>query len=203
MKPLLSILAITLLSVCNAMSEDDKKPATMPEVPKGAEVATLGAGCFWCIEAVYDQIDGVHSVTSGYMGGTLNNPTYQQICTGTTGHAEVVQVVFDPKKLTYGKLLEWFWALHDPTTLNRQGADVGTQYRSAIYFHSEEQKKAAEASKKAAAADFKSPIVTEITKLETFYPAEKYHQDFYVQNKSNGYCRAIISPKLEKLKLEK
>ncbi|MEP4079358.1 peptide-methionine (S)-S-oxide reductase MsrA [Haloferula sp.] len=203
MKPLLSILAVVLFSACNAMSEEDKKPAPIPEVPKGAEVVTLGAGCFWCIEAVYDQIDGVHSVTSGYMGGSVNNPTYEQICTGTTGHAEVVQVVFDPEKLKLEKLLEWFWALHDPTTLNRQGADVGTQYRSAIFYHTDEQKKAAEASKKAAASDFKNPIVTEITKVEHFYPAENYHQDFYVQNKSNGYCRAVISPKLEKLKLEK
>ena len=202
MKPLLSFLAALILTSCNAMSEEDKKPAPMPEVPEGAEVATLGAGCFWCVEAVYDQIEGVYSSTSGYMGGTVNNPTYQQICTGTTGHAEVVQVVFDPKKLSYGKLLEWFWALHDPTTLNRQGADVGTQYRSAIYYHSDTQKKTAEASMSAAASDFKKPIVTEITKLETFYPAEQYHQDFYFQNKSNGYCRAVISPKLEKLKLK-
>jgi peptide-methionine (S)-S-oxide reductase len=202
MKPLLSFIAVAIFSSCNAMSEEDKKPAALPKVPEGAEVATLGAGCFWCTEAVYDQIDGVYSSTSGYMGGTVNNPTYQQICTGTTGHAEVVQVVFDPKKLTYGKLLEWFWALHDPTTLNRQGADVGTQYRSAIFYHSEEQKKTAEASKKAAASDFKDPIVTEITKAETFFPAENYHQDFYFQNKTNGYCRAVISPKLEKLKLK-
>lgn len=203
MKPLLSLLAVAILSACNAMSEEDKKPAALPEVPKGAEIATLGAGCFWCVEAVYDQIDGVYSSTSGYMGGTVNNPTYEQICTGTTGHAEVVQVVFDPKKLSYTKLLEWFWALHDPTTLNRQGADVGTQYRSAIFYHSDDQKKAAEASKMAAASDFNNPIVTEITKLETFYPAENYHQDFYFQNKTNGYCRAVISPKLEKLKLKK
>ena len=203
MKSLLFILALTIPTACNAMSEDDKKPAALPAVPKAAEVVTLGAGCFWCIEAVYDQIDGVYSTTSGYMGGTVNNPTYDQICTGTTGHAEVVQVVFDPEKLKFEKLLEWFWALHDPTTLNRQGADVGTQYRSAIFYHSEEQKKKAEASKKAAAPDYKSPIVTEITKLETFYPAENYHQDFYAQNKTNGYCRAVISPKLEKLKLEK
>jgi peptide-methionine (S)-S-oxide reductase len=202
MKPLFSFLAAAILSSCNAMSEEDKKPAPMPEVPEGAEVATLGAGCFWCVEAVYDQIDGVYSSTSGYMGGTVNNPTYEQICTGTTGHAEVVQVVFDPKKLSYGKLLEWFWALHDPTTLNRQGADVGTQYRSAIYYHSDEQRKTAEASKKAAASDFKSPIVTEITEKETFYPAENYHQGFYFQNKNNGYCRAVISPKLKKLKLD-
>ncbi|MGB6220710.1 peptide-methionine (S)-S-oxide reductase MsrA, partial [Haloferula sp.] len=155
MKTLLPILTIILFTACNAMSDDKKQPAPMPEIPEGAEVATLGAGCFWCVEAVYDQIDGVYSSTSGYTGGTVNNPTYEQICTGTTGHAEVVKVVFDPKKLSYEKLLEWFWALHDPTTLNRQGADVGTQYRSAIYYHSEEQKAAAEKSKKEAAADFK------------------------------------------------
>lgn len=202
MKKLLSTLAIAILTSCNAMSEEDKKPAPMPEVPDGAEIATLGAGCFWCTEAVYDQIEGVYSSTSGYMGGSVNNPTYQQICTGTTGHAEVVRVVFDPKKLSYEKLLEWFWALHDPTTLNRQGADVGTQYRSAIFYHSDEQKKQAEASKKAAADDFTDPIVTEITEASTFFPAENYHQDYYFQNKNQGYCRAVISPKLKKLKLD-
>lgn len=202
MKALFSLLTLTLLTACNAMSEEDKKPAPMPEVPDGAEVATLGAGCFWCVEAVYDQIDGVYSSTSGYMGGKVKNPTYQQVCSGSTGHAEVVQVVFDPEKLSYEKLLEWFWALHDPTTLNRQGADVGTQYRSVIFYHSDEQKKIAEASKKKAASDFKDPIVTEITETDTFYPAENYHQEYYFQNKNQGYCRAVISPKLKKLKLD-
>ena len=203
MKALLTLAAAAVLTSCNAMSEEAKKPAPMPEVPAGHEVATLGAGCFWCVEAVYKQLDGVASVTSGYMGGQVDNPTYEQICTGTTGHAEVVQVVFDPAKISFEKVLAWFWQLHDPTTLNRQGADVGTQYRSAIFVHSDSQKQVAEASKKAAQEDFTDPIVTEITPATTFYPAEIYHQDYYFQNKSkNGYCRVVIEPKLKKLKLD-
>lgn len=166
-------------------------------------MATLGAGCFWCIEAAYGQIDGVYSATSGYMGGHVADPTYEDVVGGATGHAEVVHVVFDPKKITYERVLAWFWDLHDPTTLNRQGNDVGTQYRSAIFFHSEEQKKVAEASKAAAAANFDSPIVTEITKAGRFYPGEKYHQGYYFENKSkNPYCRFVIEPKLKKLKLD-
>jgi len=178
-------------------------PAEPAKIPEGAEVATLGAGCFWCIEAAYRQLDGVYSAISGYTGGTVDNPTYEQICGGDTGHAEVVQVVFDPKKISYEKILAWFWDLHDPTTLNRQGNDVGTQYRSAIYYHSDEQKKIAEASKSAAAEHFKDPIVTEITKAPKFYPAESYHQNYYFENKSkNPYCRFVIEPKLKKLKLD-
>lgn len=200
------LLFLPTLASCEpekAMSEDAKKPAPMPKVPEGAETLTLGAGCFWCIEAAYKQLDGVYSATSGYMGGTTANPTYEQICDGTTGHAEVVQVVFDPKKISGEKILTWFWDLHDPTTLNRQGNDVGTQYRSAIYYTTDAQKELAEASKKAAQAKFSSPIVTEITKAGTFYPAENYHQDYYFQNKSkNGYCRVVIEPKLKKLKLD-
>lgn len=175
----------------------------MPKVPEGAETAVLGAGCFWCVEAAYRQLEGVLSVTSGYMGGHVKNPTYEQVCTKTTGHAEVTYVVFDPKKITYERILAWFWDLHDPTTLNRQGADEGPQYRSAIFYTSEAQKKTAEASKAAAASNFKNPIVTEITKADTFYPAENYHQDYYFQNKSrNGYCRMVIEPKLKKLNLK-
>lgn len=185
------------------MSEEDKKPAPMPEVPKGAEVITLGAGCFWCVEVVFEQLDGVYSSTSGYMGGTVANPTYEAVCQGTTGHAEVVKVVYDPKTIKLEEILAWFWKAHDPTTLNRQGADVGTQYRSAIYYQDDAQKKIAETSKKSAQSDFTSPIVTEITKASTFYPAEGYHQDFYLQNKKkNGYCRLVIEPKLKKLKLD-
>jgi len=199
-------LFIPTLASCEpekAMPADAKLPAPAPKVPEGSEVITLGAGCFWCIEAAYRQLDGVHAAVSGYMGGTVADPTYEQICEGTTGHAEVVQVVFDPKKITAEKILAWFWDLHDPTTLNRQGADVGTQYRSAIFYHSDAQKTVAEASKKAAQANFKDPIVTEITKAPVFYPAENYHQDFYFQNKSNnGYCRVVVEPKLKKLKLK-
>ncbi|RYD21249.1 MAG: peptide-methionine (S)-S-oxide reductase [Verrucomicrobiaceae bacterium] len=200
------LMLIPTLASCEpekAMTESDKQPAKMPEVPAGAEVATLGAGCFWCIETAYRQLDGVYSATSGYMGGATKNPTYEEICSGDSGHAEVVHVVFDPKKISYEKVLAWFWDLHDPTTLNRQGNDIGTQYRSAIYYYSDEQKKVAEASKAAAKANFKDPIVTEITKASQFYPAENYHQNYYNQNKSkNSYCRYVIEPKLKKLKLE-
>ncbi len=170
------------------------------------EIATFGAGCFWCVEAVLEQLPGVIDVTSGYMGGQVPNPTYRQVCDGDTGHAEVVQVTFDPSKLSYEDLLGWFFKLHDPTTLNRQGGDVGTQYRSAIFWHSEAQRDTAIKKKAAleAAKTFGRPIVTEITKADTYYPAEVYHQDYYRQNKSsNPYCRAVITPKLDKLGLEK
>ena len=197
---------ISTLASCEPekpMTAADKEPAKMPQVPPGAEIATLGAGCFWCIEAAYNQLDGVYSAISGYTGGAMKNPTYDDICTGASGHAEVVYVVFDPAKISYEKVLAWFWDLHDPTTLNRQGNDAGTQYRSAIYYHSDSQKKIAEASKAAAQANFKTPIVTEITKAGEFYPAESYHQNYYKENKSkNSYCRFVIEPKLKKLKLE-
>lgn len=201
----LILAIIPMLASCEPEKKNPEamKPAHIPTVPAGAETATLGAGCYWCIEAAYRQLDGVYSATSGFMGGTVNDPTYEQVCEGNTGHAEVVQVVFDPKKITYEKILAWFWDLHDPTTLNRQGNDVGTQYRSVIFHHSDEQKKTAEASKAAAAKNFKDPIVTEITKAGIFYPAPQYHQDYYFQNKSkNGYCKYIIEPKLKKLKLD-
>jgi peptide-methionine (S)-S-oxide reductase len=186
-----------------AQAADPKKPAPLPEVPAGAQLATLGTGCFWCTEAIFQQIPGVLSATSGYMGGHKENPTYQEVCEETTGHAEVIQVVFDPKKLTYPELLEWFWQSHDPTQLNRQGADVGTQYRSAIFFHSPEQETAAVAALEKAQKDFPERIVTEITKASVFYPAENYHQDYYFLNKNkNGYCASVISPKLRKLKLK-
>lgn len=204
-----SMLSLLLLLPTLASCEPEKPmikdetPAPMPKVPEGAEVVTLGAGCFWCIEAAFKQIPGVLSVTSGYMGGTVKKPTYQQVCEEDTGHAEVVQVVFDPKKTSFDTVLGWFWKMHDPTTLNRQGADVGTQYRSAIFYSTDAQKTAAEESKKKAQADFTDPIVTEITKASEFWPAENYHQDYYFQNKNkNGYCRMVIEPKLKKLKLD-
>jgi peptide-methionine (S)-S-oxide reductase len=200
------LLLIPTLASCEpekVMTEKDKQAAKAPEVPAGAEVVTLGAGCFWCVEAAYKQVDGVISATSGYMGGTKKDPSYEDICSGGTGHAEVVQVVFDPKKIAFEKVLAWFWDLHDPTTLNRQGNDTGTQYRSAIFYHSGAQKKIAEVSKTAAQANFKDPIVTEITKASEFYPAENYHQNYYKENKSkNPYCRFVIEPKLKKLKLD-
>ncbi len=163
------------------------------------ELATLGAGCFWCVEAVFERLDGVKSVTSGYAGGKSANPTYDEVCTGASGHAEVAQIEFDPKKLTFEKLLETFWEAHDPTTLNRQGADTGTQYRSVIFYHSEAQKIAAEKSKKAAQPAFPSPIVTEISALPKFYKAENYHQDYFRNNPNGRYCQLVIRPKLEKL----
>ena len=189
----------------NPSQEPSKEsPGTEKEGPR-TEIVTLGAGCFWCIEAVLEQIDGISDVTSGYMGGTIENPTYEQICTGLTGHAEVVEVTFDPEVISFTAVLEYFWKLHDPTTLNRQGNDVGTQYRSAIFYHSEEQRLLAEKAlkDKDEKGVFNSPIVTEITKIEKFYPAEKYHQDYYRNNKAAPYCRFVITPKLDKLGLEK
>ncbi len=168
------------------------------------EKATLGAGCFWCIEAVFQNLKGVQSVVSGYTGGQVENPTYEQICTGTTGHAEVAQIIFDPALISFEDLLYVFWRTHDPTTFNRQGADVGTQYRSAIFFDNEEQKKIAEKSKaKTDASDlWPEPIVTEISQLDKFYNAEEYHQDYYKLNPNQPYCRLVIDPKIRKLKKE-
>lgn len=165
------------------------------------EKATLAGGCFWCIEAVYKRISGVVSVTSGYAGGHVSNPTYKEVCTGQTGHAEVVQIEFDPTIISYEQILDLFWEAHDPTTLNRQGADVGTQYRSAIYYHNDEQRKRAQESKEKAQAKFSDPIVTEISELDNFYPAEEYHQDYFDLNPQAGYCRVVIEPKLKKLGL--
>ncbi|HXG37513.1 MAG TPA: peptide-methionine (S)-S-oxide reductase MsrA [Bacteroidota bacterium] len=166
------------------------------------EQATLGAGCFWCVEAVFERLDGVKSVEAGYAGGTKANPTYEEVCTGTTGHAEVARITFDPSKISYETILEWFWKSHDPTTLNRQGADVGTQYRSVIFYHNDQQKAIAEQSKRKAQAMFNDPIVTEIQPLKAFYVAENYHQDYYRNNPNAPYCTFVIRPKLKKLKLE-
>jgi peptide-methionine (S)-S-oxide reductase len=162
------------------------------------EIATLGGGCFWCTEAVFQMLPGVKSVTSGYAGGTKENPTYKDVCAGDTGHAEVNQIEFDPKVLSYEKLLETFWEAHDPTTLNRQGNDSGTQYRSVIFYSSEAQRVAAEKSKAEAQKQLSRPIVTEIVPLKKFYKAENYHQDYYRDNPSQPYCRMVIRPKVEK-----
>ncbi len=195
--------SITLLMADLSKPGEATKPAPMPKVPPGAELITLGAGCFWCTEAVYQQIPGVLSVTSGYMGGQIKNPTYEQVCTGETGHAEVAQLVFDPKVTSLEKILATFWHIHDPTSLNRQGADAGTQYRSAIFYHSDAQKSVAEKSKGEASKEFSKPIVTEIAKATEFYPAENYHQDYYRLNKNrNPYCQRIIAPKLKKVGLQ-
>ena len=166
------------------------------------ETATLGGGCFWCLEAVYDQVRGVEDVVSGYSGGFVLNPTYRQVCDGKTGHAEVVRVEFDPTVITFREILEIFFAIHDPTTLNRQGADVGPQYRSAIFYHSPEQKATAQAviAELNAAKVFDKPIVTEVTGVTKFYPAEDYHQEYYVNNTRQPYCRVVISPKVAKLR---
>jgi peptide-methionine (S)-S-oxide reductase len=168
------------------------------------EKATLGAGCFWCVEAVFQNLKGVKQVVSGYAGGRAPNPTYQEVCTGRTGHAEVAQITYDPQEISYADLLEVFWRTHDPTTLNRQGADTGTQYRSIILVHDEEQKAIAERSKREAGASglWPDPIVTEIVPLDKFYPAEDYHQNYYLNNPNQPYCRVVIDPKVSKFKKE-
>lgn len=169
---------------------------------KKTEIATFGAGCFWCVEAIFQQLDGVETVESGYSGGDLKNPTYKDITTGLTGHAEVIQLTYNPDVISFDELLEVFWGTHDPTTLNRQGADVGTQYRSAVFYHTEKQKQLAEKYKKELndAKAFARPIVTEVTAFKKFYKAENYHQNYYNNNSSQGYCRVVIKPKLDKLK---
>ena len=165
------------------------------------ETATFGAGCFWCVEAVFRRLEGVKSVEAGYAGGTIPDPTYEQVCTGKTGHAEVAQITHDPARVTYDQLLDLFWKSHDPTTINRQGADVGTQYCSVIFYHDKAQKDAAEQSKTLAAQLFEHPIVTQIVPLTKFYPAENYHQDYYRNNPHAPYCLFVIRPKLKKLEL--
>jgi len=175
-----------------------------PSAPAGAgsgqtEVAVLGGGCFWCIEAVYQRLPGVKSVTSGYAGGHVANPTYEQVCRGDTGHAEVARIEFDPTVLSYEKLLEVFFEAHDPTTMNRQGADEGTQYRSVIFYLNEAQQKGAARAKIAAQAKWDDPIITEVQPLTHFYAAEDYHQDYYNQHPNQGYCSYVIRPKVKKL----
>ncbi len=168
------------------------------------QLATFGAGCFWCTEAVFLQVKGVSKVVSGYTGGKVKNPTYREICSGLTGHAEVTQITFDPSIVSFEELLHVFWKTHDPTTLNRQGADTGTQYRSAIFFHSEEQKTIVEEYKKQleVSKTFASPIVTEITPLSVFYSAEDYHQNYFELNPTQSYCQYVVRPKVEKFKKE-
>lgn len=186
---------------CGAQAPPQASKAAGGDKPAGKlELATFGSGCFWCTEAVFEQVKGVEKVVSGYSGGSVPNPTYKQVCTGLTGHAEVVQLSFDPSVISYADLLQIFWKTHDPTTLNRQGPDVGTQYRSVIYYHNDKQKETAEAYKKQLndAHEFKQPIVTEISPFTEFYPAEGYHQDFYELNRRNRYCTTYIRPKIRK-----
>jgi peptide-methionine (S)-S-oxide reductase len=184
------------------LTHGDRPMNNPKETQTATEVATFAGGCFWCLETVFERLSGVHNVVSGYAGGEMVNPTYRQVCTGTTGHAEAVQVTFDPNVITYRDLLDVFFALHDPTTLNRQGVDVGTQYRSAIFYHSPEQQRIAteRIAELNAAGVWPQPIVTEVVPLPVFYRAEDYHQNYYRLNPNQGYCQAVISPKVAKLR---
>lgn len=197
MKTLLSILAAMSTAIAPAIAAD---PAPAPATSGKTELAVLGGGCFWCTEAQYEMLKGVKTVLSGYCNGSTENPTYKEVCTGETGHNEVIQIEFDPAVVTYKEILDYFWIAHDPTTLNRQGNDVGTQYRSGIYYMNDDQKKIAEASMKEAQKDWDQPIVTEIVPLKKFYVAEDYHQDYFANNPNQGYCRAVVSPKVSKFR---
>ena len=195
------LFSIANLSTAEVTSVSDNKKSDTGDAGALA-LATFGGGCFWCTEAVIEQFDGVEQVVSGYAGGFLPDPTYKDVCSGLTGHAEVVQVTYDPEKVSYPRLLEAFWMSHDPTTLNRQGNDVGTQYRSIILYHDSEQKQIAEDAirKLDQAKIFRAPIVTQIVPLTTFYPAEADHQNFYRDNRGTRYCQAVIEPKLRKIR---
>jgi len=195
---LIIIFATSQLPNISELDEEQEKDMSETK----SEYVTLGGGCFWCIEAVYERLDGILSVTSGYAGGNKENPSYEEVCTGHTGHAEVVQIEYDPEVITYEEILDIFWKAHDPTTLNRQGADIGTQYRSIILYHNEEQKRMAEKAKEKAQSYFDDPVVTEIVSLSAFYRAEDYHQDYYERNPYAGYCSVVIRPKLKKLGFE-
>lgn len=197
-KIIFGILFNLLFLIGCGQDEEQYKLSDMNEL----ETATLGAGCFWCVEAVFTELNGVKSVTSGYTGGTVKNPSYKEVCTGNTGHAEVAQIVFDPSIISYKEILEVFWKTHDPTTLNRQGNDVGTQYRSSIFYHSNEQKEIAEFYKNELndSQAWPNPIVTEISPLEAFYPAEDYHQNYFAEHGDEMYCKFVIQPKVEKFK---
>jgi len=186
----LAMMVLILLSLSSADAQQKK-----------VEKATFGNGCFWCSEAVFQRMEGVISTRSGFEGGTVPNPSYEEVCTGTTGHAEVIEILFDPAKISYDELLNVFWKTHDPTTLNRQGADVGTQYRSVIFYHNAQQKAKAEHYKNELNKSnaFGKPVVTAIQKAAPFYEAESYHQDYFNNNKNQPYCRAVILPKLEKM----
>lgn len=197
----LIFITVFLIGCKESKSEiKEKNNKIMSEQSSNLETATFGSGCFWCTEAIFERVKGVSSVVSGYSGGSVANPTYKEVCNGTTGHAECTQITFDPAVITYDELLEIFWKMHDPTTLNRQGNDVGTQYRSVIFYHNDDQKQKAEFYKKKLNDEkiWDKPIVTEITKFEKFYPAEDYHQEYYDNNPNQGYCAYVITPKVEK-----
>ncbi len=209
----MKIILFLILSLANCNAPDKTVQNTEPmlqstpmnqdlkELPDSLEIATLGAGCFWCVEAIFQDLKGVLKVESGYSGGTIKNPSYREICSGTTGHAEVCQIYFDPKQISFEDILEVFWTTHDPTTLNRQGADSGTQYRSAIFYHSESQKTVALKSKSEIATKiWDDPIVTEISPYSQFYVAEEYHQNYYNENGTAPYCQIVIAPKVKKFR---
>lgn len=200
-------LVFCLFNSCKAESLNNQQAkisdmSIKPEFTDTTAVATFGAGCFWCVEAIFQDLNGVYSVESGYMGGEKKDPTYKEVCTGTTGHAEVCRIVYDPRLLTFKDLLEVFWQTHDPTTLNRQGNDAGTQYRSAIFYYSDDQKKESEFYKSELdkSGAFSDPIVTTLEPVDTFYPAEDYHQNYFNQNGDQPYCSFVIKPKVEKFK---
>jgi methionine-S-sulfoxide reductase len=197
MKAVAVLFFVALAHAAGAQTDQSKK-----NMSESLQLATFGGGCFWCTEAVFLDVKGVKSVVSGYAGGSVKNPTYREVCSGLTGHAEVVQITFDPALVSYTDLLEIFWNTHDPTTLNRQGADVGTQYRSVVFYHSPEQKTEAEQYKKQLEASkvFKNPVVTEISPIPVFYQAEAYHQNYFALNPEQGYCQYVIRPKVEKFK---
>ena len=187
---------------CNTSEVESKELIKTNTIQQTMDTITFGAGCFWCVEAIFSDLNGVEQVISGYAGGSVKNPSYKEVCTGSTGHAEVCQVIYNSEIITYQELLEVFWQVHDPTTLNRQGGDVGTQYRSAIFYHNEEQRKVAEEFKATLNQEqvYPDPIVTEITAFTNFYPAEDYHQDYFELNGENPYCKAVVRPKVEKFR---
>lgn len=203
MKQLISFFSFVFLIISCADFQAETKEVIKQDLNNSKmDTVTFGAGCFWCVEAIFSDLKGVDKVVSGYSGGTIKNPSYKEVCTGRTGHAEVCQVIYDSQIISFKELLEVFWQTHDPTTHNRQGADVGTQYRSAIFYHTPEQKEIAEEYMKVLNEEkvFENPIVTEITAFTNFYPAEDYHQDYFELNGEQPYCRAVIRPKVEKFK---
>lgn len=200
MKILKINLIISLLLSISGCAQQSEKPIKTMDTKIITDTATFGAGCFWCVEAIFQNLEGVVSVTSGYCGGTIKNPSYREVCTGNTGHAEVCNIIYNPQILKFDELLEVFWKVHDPTTPNRQGADFGTQYRSVIFYHNENQKKLSVEYKNKldAVGAFDNPIVTEISPFDIFYKAEDYHQNYYNENSTQSYCRIVIKPKFEK-----
>jgi methionine-S-sulfoxide reductase len=205
MKFIITIFSLFSFIGCNQAKNQTTEKDTSKKVKRSnmnthLEVATFGGGCYWCIEAVFQRLEGVEKVESGFSGGQVKNPTYKEVCTGTTGHAEVIQITFDTTKTSFEEILKVFFTMHDPTTLNRQGNDIGTQYRSAVFYHNDEQKKAAEEIIAAlnTSKAYPNPIVTEVSKLDVFYKAEDYHQNYYNENSGEGYCKFVIQPKIEK-----